>query len=113
MFGACPHKNIKSGAYLPVFQDGAYGTIRNHTYCTECGTVRAQGPDRGRSIGHFLNLLHSLNLTECQIRLIAREMEADALFSDPFGSYYSSQMQAFHRIVHHYGGPEAARDVSR
>ena len=59
--------------------------------------------DRPRAVGYWMNKLGSisyeLGLTQCQKRLVAKEIETNEYFADSFGSFGSRQKELFITIL--------------
>lgn len=74
-----------------------------HPWCLECGDIKNISNDRPKSLGHWMNILgsisHELDLTQCQTRLIAKELESSRYLCDTFGTFGSSQRDVFISIV--------------
>jgi hypothetical protein len=71
-----------------------------------CGVLQNISDDRPKAVGYWMNKLGSLccelGLTQCQKRLIAKEIENNDYFHDSFGSFGSSQKELFIKIVSSY-----------
>ena len=80
-----------------------YSSVEKHLYCTSCGVIQNISDDRPRAVGYWMNKLGSisyeLGLTQCQKRLIAKEIETNEYLTDSFGSFGSRQKELFVRIV--------------
>lgn len=83
-----------------------FGSIEQHTWCTECGLVQNRSEDRPKKIGYWMNKLGSicyeLGITQAQKRLMAKKIEEEAYFQDSFGSYGSGQQELFIQIISKY-----------
>jgi hypothetical protein len=80
--------------------------VEKHAWCVHCGIVKNISDDRPKQIGYWMNILsymaYKLSLTQCQKRLIAKEIESLDYFRDSFSSYGSSQMEIFNKILSKY-----------
>ena len=97
----CEHAQLKM-VWLPAFQSIRYCGCIIHHYCTLCGLVKAEGSERGKEFGYFMNILGKLpkrTIKEVQCRQIATVMAREELFMDPFGSYLPFQLKRFVEIV--------------
>lgn len=96
------------GIWLPVATHFGYNTdLRKHPYCEKCGTVKTIGGEKAKSIGYYTDVLmairkhiknkHNLmpKLTQTHIRLIAKELESNELFTDTYGSNLDVQRDRF------------------
>lgn len=83
-----------------------YSAVKRHKYCIECGKIQNLSEDRPRPIGYWMNKLgllsYALNLTQCQKRLIAKEIENSEYFQDMFSSFGASQRALFIKIMSSY-----------
>ena len=79
-----------------------------HPWCLHCGLVKNISDDRPYKIGYWMNVLSRVaqrfSITQCQKRLMAKELELHTCFSDPYGITGSSQKEAFLKIVGKYSG---------
>jgi len=87
--------------------------VRCSDYCADCGLVRVDGDDRGRELGFYIDALTRVQeqlrqkskvlmlrpLAEVEVRCIVMAMRNDDLFSDPWGSYRSSQIERFFELL--------------
>lgn len=109
---SCPPSK---GVWLPLItQIGINLHLKQHPYCEECGVVKNIGGDRARSIGFYTNVLIDMKdhinnkhknipkLTQTQIRLIAKELETNDLFKDPYGTNLDIQRNQFVEEVRKY-----------
>ena len=96
------------GDWLPIVTHIGYDNhLRKHPYCEICGTVKNIGGDKAKSIGYYTDVLiairehinnrHNLmpKFTQTQIRLIAKELESNELFTDTYGSNIDVQRDKF------------------
>ena len=96
----CEHQ--KSGSkekiWLPYYYKGRDRGLKPHPFCTECGLIKNLSSDRPRSIGFYMNVIAELGkhykIAKVQIRLIALEMEKQAL-DDKFGMDRQQQEMLF------------------
>ena len=83
-----------------------FGSIEQHTWCTECGLVKNRSEDRPKKIGYWMNKLgficYELGITQTQKRLMAKRIEEEAYFQDSFGAYGSGQQELFIQIISIY-----------
>jgi len=83
-----------------------YSSVEKHLYCTNCGVIQNITEDRPKAVGYWMNKLGSLSvelgLTQCQKRLIAKDIEMNSYFHDTFSSYGSSQKKMFIHIISSY-----------
>lgn len=83
-----------------------YSTVERHLYCTDCGVIQNRSDDRPKALGYWMNKLGTLGfqlgLTQCQKRLIAKELEKNPYLNDMFGSFGSSQEELFLSILSSY-----------
>ena len=86
--------------------DIRYGDIEKHPWCKICGVVKNISDDRPKKIGYWMNKLtiisNKLSLKQCQIRLIAKEIESCKYFQDMFGTFGSDQKELFIKIISKY-----------
>jgi hypothetical protein len=103
----CTHKSCgkEHRIWLPSTPD-SYGSIERHPFCTSCGLVQNLSDDRPKALGFWMNklarLAYDLDLSQCQKRLIAKNLESDSYFNDTFGAYGSGQKELFITIVNKY-----------
>ena len=109
---ACEHQSSREVVWLRSYAIGEARRCKGHDYCVLCGTVHVEGIDHGRPVEYFIDLLDRLQkyleehswlgippLVEVEKRLLVQRMRSDELFSDPYGSYGSRQLQSFYRLV--------------
>ena len=91
--------------WLPVTELNNH-SIEKHPWCIHCGLVKNISEDYPRGIGYWMNLLSSISihyqLTQCQKRLIAKEIERSDHLDDTFGTYGSLQKKIFKKIFKKY-----------
>ncbi len=111
----CSHEAFDQ-AWLPIFQRKTKLTLAPHPYCHKCGIVRNVGRDRPRKIGYYMDVLSELEdylekeaskggknkLTECQKRLITKDIQKEEIFHDLYGTMASTQEEKFIEIVQKY-----------
>lgn len=80
-----------------------YASIQRHPYCTLCGVVKNISDDQSKGIGYWMNKLalisSQLDLTQCQKRRIAKDLERHEYLHDTFGAFGSGQQEVFLKIV--------------
>ncbi len=91
--------------WLPS-NDQRYGSVEKHSWCTTCGVVQNISDDRSKNSGYWMNKLsfvaNDLELTQCQKRLIAKELESIEYFCDTFSAFGSCQEELFIKTVSKY-----------
>ena len=103
----CLHNICKKEemVWLPVTELNNY-SVEKHQWCKNCGLVKNKSEDRPHGIGYWMNLLsyisNCIDLTQCQKRLIAREIENSDCLDDFFGTYGSYQKKIFKKIINKY-----------
>jgi len=99
----CEHKisGSKEKVWLPYFYEGRDRGLKPHPYCIECGLIKNLSSERPHGIGFFMNVVSELGkrhkIAQIQIRLIALEMERQAL-DDAFGLDRTQQEKLFVEI---------------
>jgi hypothetical protein len=89
--------------------------IQHKPYCRTCGIVKNIGSDRARKLGFFSTALGRLKrridkehdrstysiakVTEAQVRLIIKRLEAVEGFDDPYAMTFHSQLELFEEAV--------------
>lgn len=109
---SCPPNR---SVWLPLITYvGLNAHMKKHPYCKECGVVKNIGGDRAKSIGYYTNVLIDIRthinhrhkiipkLTKTQIRLIAKELESNDLFTDTYGTNLDIQRITFIEEVRKY-----------
>jgi hypothetical protein len=96
-----------SGIWLERMM-GEASTIKKHTYCRECGAVRASG-NGGRQVSFFLqgiaNLvrdttrMHICKITQSEARLMSIAVRSSIELNDPYSTPLELQLKLFTRIV--------------
>jgi len=103
---ACSHQVCGKEKSIWFHTKDCYSSVKRHLYCTNCGVIQNISDDRPKAVGYWMNKLGSisfeLGLTQCQKRLIAKEIENTDYFHDSFGSFGSSQKGLFIKIVSSY-----------
>lgn len=91
--------------WLPVTEQNDY-SVEKHPWCKHCGLVKNISESRAHKIGYWMNFLSLISkrfhLTQCQKRLIAKEIEQVQYLDDTFGTSESSQKLIFKKIVKKY-----------
>ncbi|NMB86412.1 MAG: hypothetical protein GYA29_09275 [Methanothrix sp.] len=86
----CEHKvsGSKEKVWLPYYYEGRERGLKPHPYCVECGLIKNLSSERPHTVGFFMNIVAEMakhyKITQVQTRLIALEMERQAL-DDQFG----------------------------
>jgi hypothetical protein len=95
--------------------------LKQHPYCEECGVVKNLQGDKAKSIGYYTNALVDMKehiekrhkripkITQTQVRLIARELESNDLFTDEYGTNLNIQINKFVEEVRKYR-PDLSED---
>ena len=103
---ACSHHVCGKENRIWLHTKDFYSSVEKHLYCTKCGLIKNISDDRPKAVGYWMNKLgyinYKLGLTQCQNRLIAKQIETNDYFTDTFGSFGSSQKELFIRIVSSY-----------
>lgn len=104
----CSHKSClrDEKIWLPV--DAAHkGDVVLHEWCVHCGLVKNLSDDRPRKLGFWMNVLSFVafhfGLKKVQVRLIAKKLTENYVFSDLYGVTGSGQKAEFIRIVRAVG----------
>ena len=102
----CSHQVCGRENSIWVHTKDRYSSVNKHLYCMSCGVIQNISDDRPKALGYWMNKLGSicceLGLTQCQKRLIAKEIENNGYFNDTFGSFGSCQKELFIRILSSY-----------
>ena len=100
----CSHHTCKKNDYVwfPITSENATD-VQKHPWCLKCGTLKNLSEDQPKKLGHWMNLLgqisEELHLTQCQKRLISKELSRCDYLQDTFGAFKSSQEKVFWSIV--------------
>lgn len=104
--GSCTHAISGKDDRVWIEKEDKYSEIEKHLWCTKCGQVQNKSDDRPKAIGFWMNKLsliaYELNLTQCQKRLIAKDIQSNEYLNDTFSAFGSSQKKLFNRIVSQY-----------
>ncbi len=89
--------------------------IQHKPFCKECGIVKNIGSDRARKLGYFATALGRLKsridkehdrsvysiakITEAQVRIMIKSLEAIEGFDDPYSMTFLAQLELFERSV--------------
>lgn len=89
--------------------------VQHKPFCRHCGTVKNIGSDRARKLGYFATAIGRLKgrldkehdrsvysiakLTEAQVRLMIKRIEAVEGFDDNYSMTFTSQQDIFERAV--------------
>ena len=96
-----PEKKI----WLPV-ENNHRADIALHPWCIHCGLVKNISGDKPKKIGYWINILsrmsYQFSFTQCQKRLIAKELQSNEEFEDIYGINATSQKELFIKIVQKY-----------
>lgn len=102
----CDHHVCGKDQSIWIQTKDEYSTVERHLYCTECGVIQNRSDDHPKAVGYWMNklgvLCFELKLSQCQKRLIAKEIEQQPYLHDLFGSFGSGQRELFKRIVSRY-----------
>ena len=103
------------GVWLPLVAHVGINThLKKHPYCEDCGVVKNIGGDKAKSIGYYTDVLTTMReyinnrdrmmpkFTQTQVRLIAKELESNELFWDPYGTNLDIQRDKFIEEVKKY-----------
>ena len=100
---SCPHDVCGKDEGIWIHTKDRYSSVEKHLFCARCGVIQNRSDDRPKAVGYWMNKLGSLGddlgLTQCQRRLIAKEIEQCEYLQDRFGSFGSGQKEVFKRIV--------------
>jgi len=103
---ACSHHLCGKENRIWLQTKDSYSSVEKHVYCTSCGVIQNISDDRPKAVGYWMNKLglisFEIGLSQCQKRLIAKEIENNEYFHDTFGSFGSSQKELFMKIVSSY-----------
>ena len=100
----CSHQGCPQDQklWLPVDISG-HGDVVRHEWCVSCGVVKNVSDDRPRKLGFWMNMLSFIafhfGLKKVQVRLIAKALEENVVFSYLYGVTGSGQKAEFIRIV--------------
>jgi len=103
----CPHKSCshEENIWLPI-ENRLESEAALHPWCVHCGLIKNISDDRPKKIGHWMNILSRLSyyssITQCQKRLVSRELESYKEFYDTYGVTGSAQKEMFVKIVKKY-----------
>jgi hypothetical protein len=109
----CPHTEME---WLPPSSPRVERVpVQHKPFCEQCGLVKNIGSDRARKLGFFTTALGTLRaridrerdrsvfsigkLTEAQVHLIIKRLEAVEGFDDPYAMTFSAQLDIFERSV--------------
>ncbi len=89
--------------------------VQHKPYCQQCGLVKNIGSDRARKLGYFATALGRLKaridhehdrsvfsiakITQAQVRLMIKRLEAVEGFDDPYGMTFTAQLGLFEAAV--------------
>jgi hypothetical protein len=94
--------------WLPYEPRGDRKFLTLHPWCSDCGEVKYIGPDRGKGIGYYVNILSDIKkrkkkaVTDVQMRLIVKELEGIHDFEDFYTMSLHSQERIFVDAVARY-----------
>lgn len=103
----CSHKSCshEENIWLPI-EISHSSEAALHPWCIHCGLVKNISDDRSHRMGYWMNILSKMSyhfsFTQCQKRLIAKELESYVEFEDIYGTTGSSQKEMFSKIVRKY-----------
>lgn len=110
----CVHQDCgqREREYLPPINPYLCTTPTQKTpWCINCGNFKNISSDRARSLGYYTNLITNMNkklrlngysLSQCQIRLIIKDLEQDLEFQDTYHMTYTAQMERLKKIIRKY-----------
>ena len=79
-----------------------------HPWCVHCGVVKNISDDRPHKLGYWMNVLSRVvrrfSLTQCQKRLVAKELESYGCLDDCYGITGSAQAEVFVKTLTKYCG---------
>lgn len=105
----CNHESCgyEERVWLPTY-DNQESDVDLHPWCIKCGLVKNISDDRPHRMGYWINVLSRIaryfSLTQCQKRLVAKELESYECFDDNYGITGSAQMEVFVKTVKKYCG---------
>ena len=103
----CFHENCgrESKVWLPTGNHSG-NDVELHPWCIHCGLVKNISDDRPKKMGYWMNILsrisYHFSFTQCQKRLIVKELQSIEEFEDIYGITGSSQKEMFSKIVRKY-----------
>jgi hypothetical protein len=104
---ACSHKNCcrEEKIWLPREPNHTSEDVLHH-WCIHCGLVKNISDDRPKKFGYWMNILsklsHNFSVTQCQRRLMVKELESHEEFEDFYGITGSAQKEIFIKIIRKY-----------
>jgi len=82
------------------------GILKLHPVCSNCGTFKNVSSDKGKKLSYFIRVLSELKkyckVTDVQLRLIAKELEANPDFCDLWWISFEQQKKIFIGVVKKY-----------
>jgi len=103
----CSHESCsrEEKILLPV-ENKRGSEVSLHPWCIHCGLVKNISDDRPKKIGHWTNIIskisNNFSVTQCQRRLMVKELESYVEFEDFYGITGSAQEEIFIRTVRKY-----------
>jgi len=103
----CPHKSCshEENIWLPR-ENNPGSDAALHPWCLNCGLIKNISDDRPKEFGYWMNILsrisHHFSMTQCQKRLITKELQSCEEFEDLYGITGSSQKEMFVRTLQKY-----------
>jgi hypothetical protein len=103
----CSHKNCcrEEKIWLPREPNHTSEDVLHH-WCIHCGLVKNISDDRPKKFGYWMNILsklsHNFSVTQCQRRLMVKELESHEEFEDFYGITGSAQKEIFIKIIRKY-----------
>lgn len=102
----CAHHVCGKNQSIWIHTKDEYSSVEKHLFCVECGVIQNRSDDRPKTVGYWMNKLgllgFELGLSQCQKRLIAKEIEKQSYLHDMFGAFGSGQKELFRKIVSCY-----------
>jgi len=100
----CIHENCgkEERVWFPEL-DSRGSESRLHPWCISCGTVKNISDDKPKNIGHWMNVLSKISnkfsFSQCQRRLIVKDLQSNEMFNDNYGITGTSQKELFLKII--------------
>ena len=104
---SCSHESCshEENIWLPV-ENSPRSEAALHPWCVHCGLVKSISDDRPKRIGYWTNIIskisNNFSVTQCQRRLMIKELESYEEFEDLYGITGSSQKEMFVRTIQKY-----------
>jgi hypothetical protein len=104
----CDHKTCgyEDRVWLYLDESGHASDLMRHPWCIKCGLVKNISDDRPKKVGYWINILSRIvkhfSISQCQKRLIIREIQTSEYFTDLYGITGSTQKKLFLKIIEKY-----------